>query len=207
MLEMSFPVKCSCGCDHIKNSLIHYKDWEYRLEKCSCPEYTLHTLVYDGVAVPDLWSREVEYQTYIKSKAWKERAGRKRLEVGMRCQICNRGIWETVLDVHHRTYDRLGHEHPNDMTVLCREDHELYEKHNRIRRFTGFTKHRFFSRENKILAIEMLTYFRFQVAVLLGRVPDGELEERILSDGTRKMERELDELRRARKEIKIYLPL
>ena len=74
----------------------------------------------------------VDYHEYIKTEAWRERAEAAKQRVGHRCQICNRPATRVTLDVHHRTYERLGTERPEDLTVLCRGCHELYEKNRRI---------------------------------------------------------------------------
>lgn len=74
----------------------------------------------------------VNYHEYIKTEAWRERAEAAKQRVGHRCQICNRPATRVTLDVHHRTYEQLGNERPEDLTVLCRGCHELYEKNRRI---------------------------------------------------------------------------
>lgn len=74
----------------------------------------------------------VDYHEYIKTEAWRARAEAAKQRVGHRCQICNRPAARVTLDVLHRTYERLGNEHPEDLTVLCRGCHELYEKNRRI---------------------------------------------------------------------------
>ena len=74
-------------------------------------------------------TRRVDYYEYIKSPAWKAKADAAKKAAGYRCQVCNHGKDEgAVLDAHHRTYERLGHERPEDITVLCRDCHALYEK-------------------------------------------------------------------------------
>lgn len=42
-----------------------------------------------------------------------------------RCQICNAN--DRQLDVHHRTYERLGREQIEDLTVLC---HDCHDRHH-----------------------------------------------------------------------------
>ena len=70
----------------------------------------------------------VDYYTYIASPEWHAKAEAAKKRVGYRCQVCNIGRDEgAILDAHHRTYERLGHERPEDITVLCRDCHELYE--------------------------------------------------------------------------------
>lgn len=74
----------------------------------------------------------VNYHEYIKTEAWRERAEAAKQRVGQRCQICNRPATRVTLDVHHRTYERLGNERPEDLTVLCRGCHDLYDKNRRM---------------------------------------------------------------------------
>lgn len=69
----------------------------------------------------------INYYAYIESEEWRQRANAAKLRAGYRCQVCNRPSSEVTLDAHHRTYERLGDELPEDITVLCRGCHELYE--------------------------------------------------------------------------------
>ena len=69
----------------------------------------------------------VAYHTYIRSDAWKIKATAAKERADWKCQVCNRPKHEVVLDAHHRTYERLGRELPEDITVLCRDCHSLYE--------------------------------------------------------------------------------
>jgi hypothetical protein len=68
--------------------------------------------------------RKVNYSEYIQSPAWKRKATAAKKRAGNRCQVCN---GKGRLDAHHRTYERLGHERPEDITVLCHKCHKLYE--------------------------------------------------------------------------------
>jgi hypothetical protein len=74
-------------------------------------------------------NRKVNYKKYIASPEWKKKASAAKKRAGYRCQICNRSKRDGVqLDAHHRTYERLGHERPEDITVLCHRCHEIYER-------------------------------------------------------------------------------
>jgi hypothetical protein len=74
----------------------------------------------------------VDYYKYIKSPEWKRKANAAKKRAGYRCQVCNHGRDEGArLEAHHRTYARLGHEKPEDITVLCSDCHELYEVNKR----------------------------------------------------------------------------
>lgn len=65
-----------------------------------------------------------EYHAYLRSDTWRERADEALAAAGYRCRVCN-GVAD--LQAHHRTYDRVGHEAQQDLTVLCRSCHRLYE--------------------------------------------------------------------------------
>lgn len=71
----------------------------------------------------------VNYREYINSPEWKAFAAQIKAKRGNRCQICNA---EGLLDAHHRTYAWLGWEAEDDITVLCRACHDLYETHKRL---------------------------------------------------------------------------
>lgn len=70
-----------------------------------------------------------EYHAYIVSKAWKRQAHAARVRAGFKCQLC--GAADRVLDVHHNTYARLGHEPAADLVVLCRECHDAHHLRQR----------------------------------------------------------------------------
>jgi len=76
----------------------------------------------------------VDYTTYMQSAEWRERANAAKRRAGNRCQVCNRPGSAVTLDAHHRTYERLGQERSEDLTVLCRDCHALYEANKRIPR-------------------------------------------------------------------------
>lgn len=64
-----------------------------------------------------------EYVTYLASGHWRDTREAALERAGRRCQLCNGA---KRLDVHHRTYERVGAEHPGDLTVLCRGCHEHF---------------------------------------------------------------------------------
>lgn len=66
------------------------------------------------------------YAEYLCSPWWKHVRRLALNAAGNRCESCG-AISE--LDVHHKTYDRLGREQPADVSVLCRHCHA--EQHGR----------------------------------------------------------------------------
>jgi hypothetical protein len=72
---------------------------------------------------PSQSQRSAEYDAYLLSPQWQELRQQALERDGHRCRVCNSA---KRLDVHHRTYERFGHEDLDDLTVLCRGCHERY---------------------------------------------------------------------------------
>ena len=66
----------------------------------------------------------MSYSEYLQTAAWEETRQAALQRSGGHCALCPReGV---PLEVHHRTYERLGEELPEDLTVLCSICHEVY---------------------------------------------------------------------------------
>ena len=63
------------------------------------------------------------YQQYLDSDEWATRKWIYELENTKRCVFC--GSKDRV-DLHHRSYDRLGNEADDDLMWLCRTHHQEY---------------------------------------------------------------------------------
>jgi hypothetical protein len=68
-------------------------------------------------------SHSPEYEQYLKSKAWKLKREEALKRAGYHCQGCGKPFLPSKLDAHHLTYERLGHERPSDLRVLCATCH------------------------------------------------------------------------------------
>jgi len=79
----------------------------------------------------------VTYQSYINGSRWRNNPARlAEIEAaGFRCRICNTHKDEAQLEVHHRTYERLGCERVDDLTTLCRDCHYVVTDMLRRRRY------------------------------------------------------------------------
>lgn len=75
-----------------------------------------------------------DYRAYLNSDAWKVKADAAKERAGQRCQICNAQRGSTVLDAHHRTYERLGNELDGDLVVLCRICHDTFHQAGKLAR-------------------------------------------------------------------------
>ena len=79
-----------------------------------------------------------QYNSYLRSDHWKEhrleciaRSGKNKYRED-RCQICYQPPENGIFNVHHLTYERLGHEHKKDTKPFCQNCHflfHLYAKH------------------------------------------------------------------------------
>ncbi len=66
----------------------------------------------------------MSYAEYLASPHWLETRAAAIARAGGRCALCPReGV---PLEVHHRSYERLGEELPEDLTVLCGLCHQTY---------------------------------------------------------------------------------
>lgn len=72
------------------------------------------------------------YQDYLDSDKWKLTREKLLKLWGHACAICNCTKEKSVLDVHHRTYERLGNEQPTDCIIVCRSCHNLIHDHVKI---------------------------------------------------------------------------
>lgn len=74
---------------------------------------------------------EMPYEQYLQTFEWQQRRDQARdqalRDAGNRCQLCNKSKF---LNVHHKTYERRGHELPEDLIVLCRDCHARF--HNKL---------------------------------------------------------------------------
>jgi 5-methylcytosine-specific restriction endonuclease McrA len=71
-----------------------------------------------------IWTAET-YRLYLRSEHWATTRDTALKAASYRCARCGAVRSRSVrLNVHHRTYERLGAEQPGDLEVLCRTCHE-----------------------------------------------------------------------------------
>ena len=70
--------------------------------------------------------QSMPYASYLQSPEWIKRRQKALRFAGFRCQVCNAS---EGLNVHHRTYKRIGHENMGDLVTLCKKCHEIFH-HN-----------------------------------------------------------------------------
>ena len=78
------------------------------------------TMITQNKPTDDEWRKK--YQAHMKSSRWKNtRHALFRLR-GKKCEAC--GSNHPSLEVHHITYERLGHERFADLKIVCKAYHE-----------------------------------------------------------------------------------
>jgi 5-methylcytosine-specific restriction endonuclease McrA len=86
---------------------------------------------YDSInAVLERLSRATfDYHAYLLSPEWKAKRDACIRDAGGRCQVCNSRY---RLNCHHRTYERIGRELPEDLVVLCEVCHGIFHRNGRL---------------------------------------------------------------------------
>jgi hypothetical protein len=69
---------------------------------------------------------------YLNSDGWKRRREVAIVRAGRKCQLC--GAMPDSFQVHHNSYERLGHELPSDLIVLCGECHKRFHAERELSR-------------------------------------------------------------------------
>ena len=72
--------------------------------------------------------RRARYRRYLASALWKATRHGALVRAQWTCEQCGTQSM-TGLQVHHRTYHRLGHELFNDLLVLCKDCHRGLHGH------------------------------------------------------------------------------
>ena len=67
--------------------------------------------------------KDMPYREYLRSQEWAKTRERALRLAGFRCRVCN---GSSRLNVHHRSYERLGEEWDSDLTVLCKGCHGTF---------------------------------------------------------------------------------
>jgi 5-methylcytosine-specific restriction endonuclease McrA len=77
------------------------------------------------------------YQGYINSGSWRDNPARlaELKAADFRCRLCYASKDDAQLEVHHRTYARLGREQVGDLITLCKECHHIVTDMLRRRRY------------------------------------------------------------------------
>ena len=79
----------------------------------------------------------MKYEAYINSTRWRNNPARlaELKASGLRCRLCYAPETEVELQVHHRTYERLGRELAGDLLTLCKDCHHGVTDMLRRRRY------------------------------------------------------------------------
>lgn len=70
--------------------------------------------------------KAMPYEEYLRTPEWRARRQEALKRAQYRCQLCNSP--QPPLEAHHRTYERLGAEAPEDLFVLCKSCHQWHHR-------------------------------------------------------------------------------
>lgn len=76
----------------------------------------------------------MDYKTYLQSAEWQKKRNERLKIDDYKCQKCGRPF---DLQVHHLTYDRIGHEDMCDLITLCKHCHARIEEYKTKYRLAG----------------------------------------------------------------------
>jgi 5-methylcytosine-specific restriction endonuclease McrA len=71
------------------------------------------------------WRHSALYETYMQSETWRELRDLCIWAADGLCERCGASEDDVQIEVHHLTYERLGHEDPDDLQVLCSPCHVI----------------------------------------------------------------------------------
>lgn len=73
------------------------------------------------------WRRFYYRKIYLRSKHWRRLRAQVAHRASFTCERKGCAAYGQNLDVHHKTYERIGHERLDDLVYLCRTDHKRVE--------------------------------------------------------------------------------
>jgi restriction endonuclease Mrr len=109
-----------------RDGLIENPKWgTWRLTSAALPPVT--TAVEEQLSSERLAElRAMPYRQYLRTHEWRRTRSAALVRAGNACSL---DVTHTEhLEVHHRTYERLGAELINDLVVLCHACHQLHHK-------------------------------------------------------------------------------
>lgn len=67
--------------------------------------------------------QKIRYEKYLLSDEWRELKLDLLMKRGCKCEKCKRSRQPNMLQVHHKTYDRIFNEKESDLILLCGKCH------------------------------------------------------------------------------------
>lgn len=101
-----------------------FRTWEQLDRKSESPRSP-----YRSNATTERTLRALPYDQYLETPHWKEARKKALNRAQWRCELC---ASRDNLNVHHRSYERLGRELYHDLIVLCRECHVIFHSHRKV---------------------------------------------------------------------------
>ena len=80
-----------------------------------------------------------DYKRYLRCRHWQELRQKALNRANGRCEMCGYEPWKPgTLQVHHRTYERIGKEGLDDLIVVCPRCHmKIHGIHGKRKKVTS----------------------------------------------------------------------
>jgi 5-methylcytosine-specific restriction endonuclease McrA len=88
-------------------------------------------IVVENMIVRQPVDFHLSYKEYLLSDHWLDLRRKILKRDGFACRLCNA---RTDLNVHHRSYERIGREREDDLITLCRRCHEIFHRNRALDR-------------------------------------------------------------------------
>jgi 5-methylcytosine-specific restriction endonuclease McrA len=79
----------------------------------------------------------VNYKAYLHTQAWRNLSTAVKERDRYRCRLCGS---RDELEVHHKTYARIGHESLDDLVTLCHRCHTIVTVAGKIGKLLGWKR-------------------------------------------------------------------
>jgi hypothetical protein len=119
----------STSQNELKDAFDYYPAWKFQRQRGTTFHERRNARKHFDKLLAALPYRE-RYEYYIRSQVWTDFRKRIARERKWTCEECH--ATKTKLNVHHLTYERLGHELDSDVKLLCIDCHRM--KHVDVRR-------------------------------------------------------------------------
>jgi 5-methylcytosine-specific restriction endonuclease McrA len=128
---------------------------------------------HQGVSVSLRRSHSVEYRRHLASPEWRAIRKAALVRAGYRCAFCGLTLKQLRLrgrhlEVHHNNYGSLGHERPEDLTVLCAGRGGCHSAADRQRRLAAGRRPKAKRKRSRRRLSKPLREVRTVVLVLVG---------------------------------------
>lgn len=98
----------------------NYESYREFIANLNAPENEAIKLLYQEIKEKRAYKMGFDYNSYLRSDAWKELKRKIAARDDNKCKLCGS---TSSLDTHHLNYAHFGKEYPFELVTLCRDCH------------------------------------------------------------------------------------